>query len=53
MMIGVFDTCTSVDKEGKARAHSIFLCDECGIVAIERVWEDAGITWVFPDGATG
>jgi len=48
----VYDTGSSgspIDDD-KDYAHNVWLCDECGTVVVDRVWCDAGLTIVYPDG---
>ena len=45
----VWDTGSS-GLHGHSYAQNTYTCDNCGTVAIERVWENPGITWVAPDG---
>jgi hypothetical protein len=31
-------------------AQNIYGCDNCVIVAVERVWDSPGVTFIQPDG---
>jgi len=50
-LVAVFDTASNGGSDGKDRAHNVYMCERCGMVAVDRVWDDAGVTWVKADGS--
>jgi hypothetical protein len=46
-LVGVYDNCGNIPEY----AHDVHLCDSCGCVAIDRVWDALGITWIKSDGS--
>jgi len=47
---GTFDAETVKAARGGHHEHKVYVCYECGTVAVERTADNAGITWVYPDG---
>jgi ribosomal protein L37AE/L43A len=36
--------------DGEQHAQNVHVCEKCGEVMIERVWESEGLTWVDRNG---
>jgi hypothetical protein len=42
--------CCWDDAQQTDHAHNVHQCEGCGTVAHERVWNDSGVTFIYPDG---
>ena len=49
---GRFEADTVQAARGGNHVHRVYVCYQCGTVAVERSADDAGITWIYPDGNT-
>jgi len=38
------------DAQQTDHAYNVHQCETCGVVVHERVWNDAGLTIISPDG---
>ena len=45
----VDDMCQQYNEKYNDHSHNVYSC-ECMMIAVERVWENKGVTFIAPDG---